>query len=66
MSPTASAALVATIAGVFLLTLLPALAGLGLGQWMRLRVQPVLFKKLFLGSLLVVGAYRSVRAWMQP
>jgi len=48
-----------------LLALLPALAGMGLGQWIRLRVQPELFKKLFFAGLLLLGAYLSVRAWVQ-
>ena len=35
-----------------LLALLPALAGMALGQWVRLRVQPELFKKIFFSGLL--------------
>ena len=44
--------------------LLPALAGMGLGQWIRLRVQPVLFKRLFFSGLLLLGAYLSLRSLM--
>ncbi len=51
----------AAIAGS-LLALLPALAGMGLGQWIRLRVRPELFRKLFFAGLLLLGAYLSVRA----
>ena len=47
-----------------LLALLPALAGMGLGQWIRLRVQPVLFKRLFFSGLLLLGAYLSLRSLM--
>jgi len=45
-----------------LLALLPALAGMGLGQWVRQRVEPAMFKRLFLLGLLVLGGYLSVRA----
>lgn len=44
-----------------LLALLPALAGMGLGQRMRQRLQPALFKKLFLASLLTLGVYLAWR-----
>ncbi|WP_280153105.1 sulfite exporter TauE/SafE family protein [Piscinibacter sp. XHJ-5] len=44
-----------------LLALLPALAGMGLGQKMRQRLQPALFKKLFLAALLTLGVYLAWR-----
>ncbi|HEX6707734.1 MAG TPA: sulfite exporter TauE/SafE family protein [Albitalea sp.] len=47
-----------------LLALLPALAGMGLGQWLRLRVRPELFRKLFFAGLLLLGAYLSLRGAM--
>ncbi|HJV94511.1 MAG TPA: TSUP family transporter, partial [Albitalea sp.] len=46
------------------LALLPALAGMGLGQRLRRRVQAALFKRLFFSGLLVLGAYLSLRAWL--
>ena len=42
--------------------LLPALAGMGLGQWLRLRVRPETFKRLFFCGLLALGLYLTVRA----
>jgi uncharacterized membrane protein YfcA len=45
-----------------LLALLPALAGMALGQWVRLRVQPELFKKIFFSGLLVLGGYLVLRS----
>ena len=44
-----------------LLALLPALAGMGLGQWLRLRVRPETFKTIFYCGLLALGAYLSIR-----
>ncbi|HEV7915160.1 MAG TPA: TSUP family transporter, partial [Albitalea sp.] len=48
--------------GASLLALLPALAGMGLGQWLRGRVAAALFRQLFLLSLLLLGAYLVLRA----
>jgi uncharacterized protein len=45
-----------------LLALLPALAGMALGQWVRLRVQPDLFKKIFFSGLLALGSYLVLRS----
>jgi uncharacterized membrane protein YfcA len=47
-----------------LLALLPALAGMGLGQRLRLRVEPQRFKTLFHAGLLALGAYLSLRAFL--
>ncbi|HJW12356.1 MAG TPA: sulfite exporter TauE/SafE family protein [Albitalea sp.] len=46
------------------LALLPALAGMGLGQRLRRRVKAALFKRLFFSGLLALGAYLSLRAWL--
>jgi uncharacterized membrane protein YfcA len=46
-----------------LLALLPALAGMGLGQRLRLRLHPSRFKTCFLAGLLVLGVYLCVRAF---
>lgn len=46
------------------LALLPALAGMALGQRVRRRVAPEVFKRIFFGSLFALGAYLTVRsAW---
>jgi len=45
-----------------LLALLPALLGMALGQWVRLRVQPELFKKIFFSGLLALGSYLVLRS----
>jgi len=45
-----------------LLALLPALAGMALGQLVRLRVQPELFKKIFFSGLLALGSYLVLRS----
>ncbi|MBC7991751.1 MAG: sulfite exporter TauE/SafE family protein [Rhizobacter sp.] len=44
------------------LALLPALAGMALGQWVRSRVQPELFKKIFFCGLLALGSYLVLRS----
>jgi uncharacterized membrane protein YfcA len=45
-----------------LLALLPALLGMALGQWVRLRVQPEVFKKVFFSGLLALGGYLILRS----
>lgn len=45
-----------------LLALAPALAGMALGQWVRVRVQPETFKKLFFSGLLALGSYLVLRS----
>ena len=45
-----------------LLALLPALLGMALGQWVRLRVQPEPFKKIFFSGLLALGSYLVLRS----
>jgi uncharacterized membrane protein YfcA len=46
------------------LTLLPALAGMGLGQHLRLRVRPEAFKRLFYCGLLALGTYLALRSML--
>jgi hypothetical protein len=41
--------------------LIPALAGMFLGQWIRARIRPETFRKLFFAGLLVLGAHLSLR-----
>ena len=44
------------------LALLPALAGMGVGQHLRLRVRPEVFKTIFFCGLLALGAYLAIRS----
>jgi uncharacterized protein len=43
------------------LAIVPALAGMGIGQWIRLRVRPALFRRCFFLGLLVLGADLLIR-----
>ena len=49
------------VAGASLLALAPALAGMALGQWLRSRVRPELFRLCFLAALLALGAHLALR-----
>jgi len=49
------------VAGASLLALAPALAGMALGQWVRARVHPELFRLCFLTALLALGAHLALR-----
>lgn len=49
------------IAGASLLALLPALGGMWLGQWLRLRISPVTFRRCFFLGLLALGGYLVLR-----
>jgi uncharacterized protein len=42
------------------LAVVPALGGMGIGQWVRQRVQAQTFKKIFFFGLLVLGAYLAI------
>lgn len=44
--------------------LVPALAGMLCGQWIRTRIRPELFRKVFFLGLLALGAHLSLRAMM--
>jgi uncharacterized membrane protein YfcA len=44
------------------LSLLPALVGMFAGQWLRLRVHPETFKKVFFCGLAVLGVYLTIRS----
>jgi len=48
-------------AGASLLMLLPALAGMALGQALRHRLSPALFRRCFMGSLILLGLHMVVR-----
>ncbi len=48
--------------GASLLLLVPALAGMQAGQMLRSRLSPAVFRTVFLGGLLVLGAHMVVHA----
>jgi uncharacterized membrane protein YfcA len=52
----------AGVAGGSLLALLPALAGMALGQRIRERMSPAVFRRWFFAGLLALGVYMVVRA----
>jgi len=47
------------------LAVLPALLGMGAGQWLRGRVQAETFKTLFFSGLLLLGLYLAIRAGLR-
>ena len=56
-----SGTLGAGLAGSSLLALLPALAGMAAGQWIRRVLRPDLFRRLFFLGLLLLGAHLALR-----
>lgn len=46
------------------LALLPALAGMVAGQWLRLRVRPDTFRTIFFCGLLALGVYLTIRGML--
>ena len=44
---------------------LPALLGMGAGQWLRGRVQAETFKTMFFGGLLLLGLYLAIRGTLR-
>jgi uncharacterized membrane protein YfcA len=53
----------ASVAGSSLLALLPAGGGMLLGQWLRERMPPALFRSCFFVSLLALGAHQCLRTF---
>lgn len=51
-----------TDATLSLLALVPALGGMGLGQWLRGRISPEMFRRCFFLGLLALGAHLALRA----
>lgn len=49
-------------AGTSLLALLPAGGGMLLGQWLRGRMRPALFRRCFFAGLLALGAHQCLRS----
>jgi uncharacterized membrane protein YfcA len=58
----ADGALPSGVAGASLLALVPAAIGMALGQWLRMRVSPRVFRIAFFAGSLVLGAHLVVRA----
>ncbi|HVI71363.1 MAG TPA: sulfite exporter TauE/SafE family protein [Pyrinomonadaceae bacterium] len=54
-----------SVAGASLLAMVPALAGMYLGQWLRLRVSEAVFRRVFFAGLIALGGYLALRnsAW---
>ena len=52
--------------GASALLLLPALAGMAVGQSLRHRLSPLLFRKVFLGSLIVLGLHMVIKEMLAP
>lgn len=51
----------ATAAGHSALALIPAVAGMQLGQWLRERMSPAVFRRCFFVALLALGAHQLLR-----
>lgn len=54
-------ALAPDLAGTSFLALVPALAGMAIGQWVRLRISPTVFKRCFFVGLLLLGVHLVLR-----
>jgi uncharacterized membrane protein YfcA len=64
VSLTLSGAFRVQVAGASLLALLPALAGMFAGQWIRTRVPPALFRTCLFAGLLALGMHLVLRTLM--
>jgi uncharacterized membrane protein YfcA len=51
-------------AGLSFYALIPALAGLMLGQWIRGRIRPALFRRCFFIGLLALGLHLMLRPFL--
>jgi uncharacterized membrane protein YfcA len=58
----ANGALQTSVAGASLLALAPALMGMSLGQWVRGRVSPRVFRTCFFAGSLILGTHLVLRA----
>ncbi len=59
----AGGALRPSVAGSSLVALAPTLAGMFLGQHLRLRTSERTFRRVFFAGLLVLGAYIALRSF---
>ncbi len=53
----------AAVLGGSALMLLPALAGMGIGQWLRGRLPERRFRQCFMAALVLLGGWMVARAW---
>ena len=53
----------AAVAGNSVLALIPSAIGMGIGGWLRARIEPATFRKIFFVGLLVVGAQLEFRSF---
>lgn len=51
------------VAGASLFLLLPAMAGMAAGQWLRRRIRPAAFRICFFAGLFLLGGYLMLRAF---
>ena len=51
-----------TAAGASILCIVPALAGMGLGQMIRARAEPTTFRRIFFAGLLLLGVHLMARS----
>jgi uncharacterized membrane protein YfcA len=49
--------------GASTLAIVPALLGMALGQWLRARARPEIFRTWFFIGLLILGAHLTLRGW---
>lgn len=52
------------VAATSFYALIPSLAGMFFGQWVRSRIRPDVFRKMFFAGLLALGAHLSLRSFM--
>jgi uncharacterized membrane protein YfcA len=53
----------ATAAGASVLALIPAIAGMRLGQWLRDRMPSEVFRRCFFSALVALGAHQLISAF---
>ena len=51
-------------AGASAMAIVPALLGMALGQWLRGRARPEVFRTCFFVGLLILGAHLTLRGWL--
>lgn len=53
-----------SVGGYSALALIPSFAGMGIGGWLRARIEPATFRKIFFMGLLFVGAQLEYRSFL--
>lgn len=59
-----SGTFVTSVAAESLVALAPALIGMGIGQWLRVRARPEVFRRWFFIGLLLLGAHLALRTML--